>query len=134
MTNIFRTLSLAFAAGCVGAGANSLLVWLFGDLGINAALGVKIAPKLTPAWLYPRIVWGGSWGFLFVLPILRSSLLARGLLFSLGPSLVMFFVIFPMKAKKGMFGLDLGSMTPVLVLFYNGVWGVVAVIWLKFSR
>ena len=134
MTSISRTLSLVFAAGCVGAVANSLVVYLFGDLGINAALGVKIAPKLTPAWLYPRIVWGGLWGFLFLLPVLRSSVLARGLLFSLGPSLVMFFVIFPMKAKKSMFGLDLGSMTPVLVLFFNAVWGVTAAIWLRFSK
>jgi hypothetical protein len=134
MTSIFRTLSLVFAAGCVGAVANSLIVWLFGDLGINAALGVKIAPRLTPAWLYPRIVWGGLWGFLFLLPVLRSSLLARGFLFSLGPSLVMFFVIFPLKAKKSMFGLELGMMTPVLVLFFNAVWGVTAAIWLRFSR
>ena len=134
MTSIFRTLSLVFAAGCVGAVANSLLVYLFGDLGINAALGVKIAPGLTPAWLYPRVVWGGLWGFLFLLPIFRSSLLARGLLFSLGPSLVMFFVVFPLKAKKGMFGLELGNITPVLVLFFNAVWGVTAAIWLRFSR
>jgi hypothetical protein len=134
MTSIFRTLSLVFAAGCVGAVANSLLVWLFGDLGIHAALGVKIAPRLTPAWLYPRIVWGGLWGFLFLLPIFRSSLWARGFLFSLGPSLVMFLVIFPIQAKKGMLGLDLGTMTPVLVLFYNAVWGVVTAIWLKFSK
>ena len=69
-----------------------------------------------------------------MLPIFRSSLLARGLLFSLGPSLVMFLVVFPLKAKKGMFGLDLGSITPVLVLFFNAVWGVTAAIWLRFSR
>jgi hypothetical protein len=134
MTNVFRTLSLVFAAGCVGAVANSLVVWLFGDVGVNAALGVKIAPKLTPAWLYPRIVWGGLWGFLFLLPVLRSSLLARGLLFSLGPSLAMLVVVFPMKAKKGMLGLDLGSMTPVLVLFFNAVWGVTSAIWLRLNR
>jgi hypothetical protein len=114
--------------------ANSLVVWLFGDLGINAALGVKIAPKLTPAWLYPRIVWGGLWGFLFLLPILRRSLLRRGLLYSLGPTLVMFFVVFPMKANKGMFGLALGNMTPVLVLIFNAVWGVTAALWLRFSK
>ena len=134
MTNIFRTLSLVFAAGCVGAVANSLAVWLFGDLGINAALGVKIAPKLTPAWLYPRIVWGGIWGSLFLLPILRNSFITRGLLYSLGPSLVMLFIVFPMKAKKGMFGLDLGNLTPVLVLFFNAVWGVAAALWLRMSK
>ena len=134
MTSIFRSISLVFAAGCVGAVANSLVVWLFGDLGINAALGVKIAPKLTPAWLYPRIVWGGLWGFLFLLPILRGSLLRRGLLYSLGPTLVMFFVVFPMQANKGMFGLALGKMTPVLVLIFNAVWGVTAAVWLRFSK
>lgn len=134
MTNIFRTLSLVFAAGCVGAVANSLAVWLFGDLGINAALGVKIAPKLTPVWLYPRIVWGGIWGALFLLPILRNSYITRGLLYSLGPSLVMLFIVFPMKAQKGMLGLDLGNLTPVLVLFFNAVWGVAAALWLRFSR
>ena len=134
MNNTFRTLSLVFAAGCVGALANSLVVWLFGDMGINAALGVKIAPKLTPAYLYPRIVWGGIWGFLFLLPIMRRSLIARGLLYSLGPSLVMLFVVFPMKAKKGMLGLDLGSLTPVLVLFFNAVWGVSAALWLRLSK
>jgi len=134
MTNIFRTLSLVFAAGCVGAVANSLAVWLFGDLGINAALGVKIAPKLTPVWLYPRIVWGGIWGALFLLPILRNSFITRGLLYSLGPSLVMLFIVFPMKAKKGMLGLDLGNLTPVLVLFFNAIWGVAAALWLRLSR
>ena len=134
MTNIFRSLSLVFAAGCVGALANSLVVWLFGDLGINAALGVRIAPKLTPVWLYPRIVWGGIWGLLFLLPILRNSLIARGLLYSLGPTLVMLFVVFPLKAKKGMLGLDLGSLTPVMVLFFNAVWGVSATLWLRLNK
>ena len=134
MNNVFRTLSLVFAAGCVGAVANSLVVWLFGDLGINAALGVNIAPKLTPGWLYPQIVWGGLWGSLFLLPILRRSVLARGLLYSLGPSLVMFFFVFPMKAKKGMLGVSLGNLTPVLVLFFNAVWGVTAALWLRLNK
>ena len=50
-----------FAAGCLGALANSLAVWLFGDLGITKLLGVSISPSLTAGWLYPRIVWGGIW-------------------------------------------------------------------------
>ena len=118
----------------MGALANSLTVWLLGDLGVNAALGVKIAPTLTPAYLYPRIVWGGIWGFLFLLPTLRRTIIARGLLYSLGPSLVMLFVVFPIQAKKGIFGLDLGSLTPVLVLFFNAVWGVTTALWLRLSK
>ena len=57
-----KRLLILFAAGCLGALANSLLVWLSGDLGITRSMGVSIAPALTPNWLYPRIVWGGIWG------------------------------------------------------------------------
>ena len=64
-----RSLSLFFAAGALGGLANSLVAWGFGELGISRALGVSIAPGLTAAWLYPRIVWGGLWGFAFLLPI-----------------------------------------------------------------
>jgi len=32
-----------FAAGCLGAFANSVVVWLFGDLGISKSLGVSIS-------------------------------------------------------------------------------------------
>jgi hypothetical protein len=46
----------------------------------------------------------------------------------------MFFIIFPMKANQGMFGLALGNMTPVLVLFFNAIWGVAAALWLRLCR
>ncbi len=32
------------------------------------------------------------------------------------------------------FGLAHGALTPVMVLFFNAVWGVVASGWLKYSR
>jgi hypothetical protein len=130
-----KNLSLVFAAGCWGALWNSLAVWLFGVLGIAPALGVHIAPPLTPAFLYPRLVWGGLWGLLFLLPLGRRRLFPlRGLLFSLGPTLVQLFLVFPFKAQKGVMGLQLGSLTPVLVLFYNAVWGVVAGWWLSLAQ
>ncbi|MBL4756179.1 MAG: hypothetical protein JKY32_00630 [Rhizobiales bacterium] len=122
----FRKLTSAFSAGAAGALANSVTVWLFGAVGINAALGVSIAPSISAAWLYPRIVWGGIWGFLLLLPLLKDRWLARGALFSLAPTLVQLLVVFPYKADKGMFGLDLGTMTPVLVLLFNLVWGILA--------
>ena len=46
MRNLSRKTSLVFAAGCLGGLLNSLAVWISGDLGITAALGVKIAPQL----------------------------------------------------------------------------------------
>lgn len=131
MNDLVRRLSLYFSAGCVGGFINSLAVWLFGILGITSALGVKIAPALTPAWLYPRIVWGGLWGFAFLIPLLKVSRMTKGLILSLGPTLVQLFVIFPLKANKGAMGIELGMLTPVLVILFNAVWGVSAAMLLK---
>jgi len=129
-----KTLLIVFAAGCIGALANSLAVWLFGHAGINALLGVSIAPTLSPHWLYPRIVWGGLWGLLFVLPLLQSKTLLKGLVLSLFPSAVQLFVVFPYMAHKGMAGLDLGLLTPLCVIFFNALWGVVTAISIKVAK
>lgn len=129
-----KDFSLAFAAGCLGGLMNSAAVWLFGAIGLTPALGVSIAPKLTAAWLYPRLVWGGLWGLLFLLPIKGLTYSTRGLLLSLGPSAVQLLVIFPVQAQKGFFGLQLGYLTPVMVLFFNAIWGVVTALCLKITR
>jgi len=131
MDNPARKLSMVFGAGCLGGLVNSLAVWLSGLYGISAALGVKIAPQLSAAWLYPRIVWGGIWGVLFLLPLMRRNFFIQGLIFSLGPTLVQLFVVFPMKANKGVMGLDLGTLTPLAVVVFNVVWGLTAAIWLR---
>ena len=77
MRNLVRNTSLVFAAGCLGGLFNSLAVWIFGELGITAALGVKIAPQLSPAFLYPRLVWGGIWGLLFLLPLMKTRIFSK---------------------------------------------------------
>ncbi|WP_299587866.1 hypothetical protein [uncultured Microbulbifer sp.] len=121
-----KKLLIFFAAGCLGALANSLMVWLFGVLGITAALGVSIAPALSAEWLYPRIVWGGIWGLFFFLPFKSSNLLLKGAILSLLPSVFQLFVVFPMMTGSGIAGFELGILTPIFVLFFNWVWGVVA--------
>ncbi|UCE35383.1 MAG: hypothetical protein JSV55_00170 [Deltaproteobacteria bacterium] len=133
MRNLSKNISMVFAAGCLGGLVNSLAVWIFGDLGINAVLGVRIAPALTPQWLYPRIIWGGIWGLLFLLPLMRSRILSRGIIFSLGPTLVQLLVVFPLKAGKGYMGLDLGTLTPLLVFIFNAIWGIATAIWLRWT-
>ncbi len=130
MTNLARNITLMFAAGCLGGLVNSLAVWLSGMHGLTAACGVKLAPALTLPWLYPRIVWGGIWGLLFLLPFVKHNLLLRGLVISAGPTLVQLFYIFPYKAHKGMLGLELGTYTPLFVIAYNALWGITAAIWL----
>lgn len=129
----FRNISIIFSAGAAGGLINSLVVWIFGVIGITGALGVAIAPGLTPAWLYPRIVWGGIWGVLFLLPILRGSLYLRGMLFSLGPSLVQLLIFFPLR-EKGLLGLELGTLTPLFVIFFNAVWGIGTALWIYFTE
>jgi hypothetical protein len=132
MKNFARRLTVLFSAGCVGGAVNSLALWLLGYYEVTTGLGVDMTPQLTPSWLYPRIVWGGLWGFLFLLPFHRQAHFLRGVLFSLGPSLAQLFVVFPFKAHDGWFGLKLGAMTPLLVLFLNALWGLGAVLWLRF--
>jgi hypothetical protein len=128
-----RKLLISFAAGCLGGLANSIVVWLFGYFGITSSLGVSIAPSLSPSFLYPRIVWGGIWGLLFILPMLQSKLLLKGAILSLFPTAVQLFIVFP-KAHKGMAGIDLGLYTPLFVLFFNWVWGFIAACIIKFER
>jgi len=119
------------AAGAFGGLINALVVWLFGAIGITAALGVKIAPPLSPPFLYSKIVWGGIWGLVFLLPLLNNRLYLKGLILSLGPTIIQLFVVFPIKAQKGLMGLDLGALTPVFVLLFNAAWGIAAAYWLK---
>jgi hypothetical protein len=129
-----KKLLLCFSAGCLGALANSLTVWFFGDYGISKSMGVAIAPALSPAWLYPRIVWGGLWGLLFVLPVLNARASAKGTILSLFPTLFQLLVVFPYETGYGMFGLKLGMLTPALVFFFNWVWGIITALTIKLSR
>ncbi len=133
MSASLTLLSLVFAAGALGGLLNGLAVWFCGWIGLTGALGVKIAPPLTAPMLYPRLVWGGIWGALFLLPLWRRSIWRRGFIFSLGPTLVQLFIVFPIKAHKGVAGLDLGYLTPLFVIGFNAVWGWVAAAWLKWS-
>lgn len=125
-----RLISLCFAAGVVGGLVNSLAVWLAGDLGLMAKIGVNIKPALTLAWLYPRLVWGGIWGLLFILPIAGNGVFLRGLVLSLGPSLAALFYFFP-QTPHGVAGLGLGNWTPLAVVAANAIWGWATAIWLK---
>ena len=97
-------------------------------------IDLPITNSLTASWLYPRIVWGGIWGMIFFLPLLNSKPLAKGSILSLFPTIVQLFFIFPYKANKGVAGMELGVFTPLFVLIFNWVWGVVTSLTIKFSK
>ena len=129
-----KKILIFFTAGCFGALANSVTVWAFGHFGITSAFDVSIAPSLSAAWLYPRIVWGGIWGLLFILPMMQSKLLVKGAILSLFPTLIQLFVVFPLKTNAGIAGLELGLLTPMFVIVFNLVWGVVAALIIKWAK
>lgn len=128
-----KNLSLIFAAGSLGGLLKGLTSWLCGAVGINALLGSQFAPALTPFWIYQHLVWGGLWAFLFLLPLRGISYVSLGVIYSLPQTLISLLVLMP-KMGRGMLGLHLGIMTPVLVLFFGLVWGVATSLWLKWSR
>ncbi len=120
-------LAVCFCAGLIGALANSIAAWLAGQWGITELAGVSLAPALTAAWLYPRLVWGGIWGLAYFVtvkrPRTRRHWVRKGLWVSLLPTLTQLLYVFPQKTSFGLLGLGLGTLTPAFVLLFNMIWG-----------
>jgi len=125
---------VVFAAGCLGALIQCVVMWLFTRYGITHSLHVNLPGSISAGWLYPRIVWGGLWGFLFLLPLLTSSVFARSFVLALIPAGVQLFVIYPLYEHKGFAGLSLGALTPFLVLFFYWVWSLATTVTLKLAK
>jgi len=129
-----RQLLLVVGAGCFGGLMYCVAMWLFTRYGITSSLGVSLWGSVAPQWMYPRIVWGGLWGLLFLLPMLTSSVFARSLVISLIPTFVQLFIIYPFYAGKGIAGLQLGLLTPLLVWFFYWVWAFTTALLLRLGR
>jgi hypothetical protein len=125
-------LNRCFMGGLLGVLANSVAILLAAMLGIMAFFSVAMNPQLTPEWLYPRLVWGGIWGLLFLLPWLRRwPFFWAALIASLGPTLVQLFIVFPFKAEQGIAGVKLGAMMPVFVVLFNFIWALAALAYIR---
>ena len=127
---MFRKISSGFTGGAIGAFIDSFNIWLLGKAGVTSLLGVSMQPHFTTKWLYPRLVWGGLWGLLFLLPFSKRHIINKGLIISLAPSAIMLFIVFP-NMGKGTFGTGFGTLTPVLVVLLNFIWGITAGLWYK---
>lgn len=125
---------LVFAAACIGGLFYCLSMWLSSRYGLTQTLGVNLHGSISPQWMYPRIVWSGLWGLLFLLPILTSRLFVRSFVVSLIPTCVQLFIIYPFYTSRGFAGLELGLLTPVLVWFFYWVWALTTLIVLRFAR
>jgi hypothetical protein len=131
MKVFLRRLSAAFAAGAAGGLLNGITVWASGEYGLTRMAHVRLAPALTPGFLYPRVVWGGLWAFVLLLPVLERSPGWRVVVLALLPTLAQLFWFFPRTTPYGMLGLGLGTLMPLFVLLFNLVWALVAVAWYR---
>jgi hypothetical protein len=95
------------------------MAWLAAQYGITRALNAHVATALLPAVIYARVVLGGLWGLLFLLPLSRGALV-RAVLLGLVVSLVML-VIHPVLAGKAV---HLLNGTALFIVLLNLVWGM----------
>jgi len=125
-----HNLSLVLAAGAVGGLLQALGGAACSHGGLNLLMGSAWQQVFSHTLIYSRIVQGALWGLLFLLPWPRLHLFWRGVLFSLGPTLVQLLLAFP-RQGQGWLGLSLGLATPFLALVFGVLWGFGAALWLK---
>ena len=133
MSRSLTSISTALTAGVVGALGSSAALLIADRYGLlqHFDTALRAAPSLT--WLYPRMVWGGLWGVLLLVPLGPRNTFGRGLFWSLAPSLYQLLWRLPHQ-HAGLFGLALGQGTPFVVVGANLVWGLVAALWLWAAR
>lgn len=127
---MIRKVSGAFTGGAIGGLVDSINITILGKIGISDLLGVSMKPEFTAPWLYQRMVWGGIWMLLLLLPLWKNQTILRGCLFSLLPSAMMLFMVLP-NMGKGLLGLGFGTLTPMVVIGLNFIYGIVAAYWYK---
>jgi hypothetical protein len=125
---IVRNISLAFTGGAIGAFIDSFNIWFMGKVGISDLIGITMKPEFTAPWVYTRMIWGGIWMLLLLIPVLKDRIYLRGMLFSLVPSAMMLFMVLP-SMGKGIFGLGFGMLMPAVVIALNFIYGIVASQW-----
>jgi hypothetical protein len=125
---MIRKISGAFTGGALGALLDSFNIWWMGVAGVSDWLGIGMKPEFAAPWVYKRMIWGGIWMLLLLLPVWKGRIVARGMLFSLAPSAMMLLVVLP-SMGKGLFGLGFGTMMPVVVVVLNFIYGIFASWW-----
>lgn len=122
-------LGLGLLGGVLGAVVAIGGGWALTALGIPGRLGVELPGLEASGGLLLRMSRGAVWGLVFgvLFPKIPGRVaIARGVSFSLIPSLYVLLVVFPTQLDAGWFGIELGAWTFVFVLLLNALWGIVA--------
>ena len=117
-------MSAAFTGGAIGGFVDSVNIWMMGKSGISDMIGLTMKPAFTAPWLYQRMVWGGLWMLLLMLPFCGKGFFCVGCLLSLLPSTMMLF-FGPTRDARG-FWPGFGMVTPFVVIGLNCIYGMVA--------
>jgi len=125
---LVRAISGAFTGGALGALLDSFNIWAMGKTGLSDLIGIGMKPEFTGPWLYNRMIWGGIWMLLLLLPLWKGRIIFRGMAFSLLPSAMMLLLVLP-SMGKGMLGLGFGFMMPIVVVGLNFIYGIFASYW-----
>lgn len=127
---MIRKISAAFTGGAIGGFVDSFNIWAMGKTGISDMIGLAMKPEFSAPWLYQRMVWGGIWMLLLLLPLMGNRTVLRGMVFSLFPTVMMLFIVLP-SMGKGIGGLGFGMVTPLVVVGLNLIYGIVAAGWYR---
>ena len=133
---LYKNLSIAFAAGALGGLLAGALLWLLIASGVAAAWHVHMVvphrAHTIEEMFYREMIWGGVFGLLMVLPILKSKWFIRGLVYALVPFLVMGLWIYPSIDGIGYFGVNIGHWAWALILIVYAFWGIVTALWYRY--
>jgi len=116
--------AIYFAAAALGGLCVVLTAWAFGRYGIADIFGVKIKPQLAKGLIYKQVVWGGLWGFIFLLPFRFRFWWIKGLVLTLAPVIAALVYFIPARGGA-MFALHAGALAPVYIYLINIPWGLV---------
>lgn len=127
MSQWLRNSALCFAAGCGGGLFESVVAWTAAHFGITAVIGTHGATALQAVSLYAHVVWGGLWGLLFLLPLLRNRVVVGGVIAGLLVTLIHWLVL-PLWWHSGLHF----ALWPLLnAVLLNVVWGIATALLLK---
>jgi hypothetical protein len=121
MAAIFRQLTLAFGAGAFGSIILALVAFVLARLGVPQGIGASSPPADLP-FFYRLLVWGGIWGFLFVLPVLMRAWWLKGIVIGLLATAALIFFFSP--ALQGAPAAQIGY-----IIVLNSIWGIAAGAW-----
>lgn len=127
---MLRKVSAAFAGGVVAALLMAVVVWYLARLGLFARIGVTWRPGVSLNTLFFNGAWGGVWGLLFLLPVLKTQLLVRGMVLALPPAVFVLCYRMP-HAGHGILGLNYGDWAPLVILASWLCWGIITAFWYK---